>query len=214
MDINITKYCHIKDKSIIVNDELVFKNPEAANYNEFIRSVYKFSGMAYPKFYKMDNLSKLALVTSEILLKNSGIIEKYGKENIGVVFQNSSSTIDTDTEFQSTIDDHSKYFPSPSVFVYTLPNIMIGEICIKHKIFGENILMIESEFRPDVLCHQLNTLFEQQRVKSVIAGWIEQNKEHYDAFVYIAEDIKNEKNERSLLLNEENLKLKFNNINN
>ena len=202
MSIYITKYCHIKDKQINLNGELVFNNPEAANYSEFIRSAYKFSGTVYQKFYKMDNPCKLALVATELLLKNTGIIEKYGKENVGVVFQNASSTI----------DDRSNYFPSPSVFVYTLPNIMIGEICIKHKIFGENALMIEPEFATDRLCRQINLLFEQKRVKAVIAGWIEQSKEHYDAFVYIAEDLKNENKEGVILHNKENLELKYHKI--
>jgi hypothetical protein len=187
MEIYITKYCQISNKRFSLNGSIVFENNEAANFSEFIRCAYKFAGMAYPKFYKMDNPCKLAVVAAELLLKETGIIEKYGKDQVGVVLQNSSSTIDTDHDFQLTIDDRANYFPSPAVFVYTLPNIMIGEICIRHKIFGENALFIEPGFNAEALSRHIDLLFEEKRVRSVIAGWVEQNKEDYDAFLYLAE---------------------------
>jgi hypothetical protein len=187
MDIRITKYCQLTNHRITVNGESVFEGGEAGNYGEFIRSAYKYAGMAYPKFYKMDDLCKLALVAAEILLKDTDVITRYGKDNIGVVFQNGSSTISTDTEFQSTINDRGNYFPSPAVFVYTLPNIMIGEVCIRHKIFGENALFIEDVFNAEALAGHVDIFFEKNAVKCVIAGWVEQNHDHYDAFLYLAE---------------------------
>jgi hypothetical protein len=192
MDIGITKYCTIKNNRISVNGALVFEDTGSANFGEFIRMAYKFAAMSYPKFYKMDNLCKLALVATEILLKDEGIIEKYGKENIGVVFQNASSTIETDMKFQSTIDDRTAYFPSPADFVYTLPNIMIGEICIKHKLFGENALFIEKHFKPIELVRYIDFFIKKNFIKAAIAGYVEQNGNDYNAFLYLVEPIGSE----------------------
>jgi hypothetical protein len=187
MDIRITKYCHIKDKRILVNGVPVFEDPGTSGFGEFVRAAYKYAGMTYAKFYKMDDLCKLALVSAEILLKDTGIVERYGKENVGVILQNSSSTIDTDQKFQSTIDDRNNYFPSPADFVYTLPNIMIGEICIRHRIFGENALFIEERFDPEELARYLTLLFEKGRINAAIAGRVEQQGNDHESFIYLAE---------------------------
>lgn len=192
METLITKIVHIKNQSIKLNGKMVMEDHESATYSEFIRVAYKYAGMAYPKFYKMDNPCKLALIAAELLLKDTSLITKYGKENIGIVVQNASSTLSTDLEFQSTIDERSNYFPSPAVFVYTLPNIMLGEICIRHKFFGENALLIEPSFNPAALLRHLEILFAEKRVKVCLAGWVEENKSNYEAFLYLTETESNE----------------------
>jgi hypothetical protein len=138
MNLGIRKTVRIINGIVAVDGTTVLEDREQLAFPEFIRAAYKFAGMSYPKFYKMDNLCKLALIASEFLLKDTDVIERHGKDQLGLIVQNASSTYDTDMEYQATIDDHANYFPSPAVFVYTLPNIMLGEICIRHKIFGEN----------------------------------------------------------------------------
>lgn len=188
----VTKYVIIRNNIIYINGIPTYTEESAVIFKDFIRAAYKNAGIAYPKFYKMDDLCKLALLASEYLLKDIDVIEKYGKEFVGVVFQNASSTIDTDTVFQNTIDDRNNYFPSPAVFVYTLPNIMTGEICIKHKIYGENLLLIEPRFNPASLSDNVDMLLAEKRSKVCIAGWVEQNGENYEAFLYIAEHFKHD----------------------
>ena len=39
--------------------------------------------------------------------------------------------------FQETIQHADSYYPSPALFVYTLPNIVTGEIAIRNKYYGE-----------------------------------------------------------------------------
>jgi len=187
MSLSITKYCLIKDYKVIVNGEIVFKPEETTNFETFIKEAYKNLGTPYPKFYKMDNLSKLAFVASEYALKNSGFIERYEKDKIAVVFGNSSSTLIADTEHQKTISDKNNYFPSPAVFVYTLPNILIGEICIKNKIFGENELFVSKEFDAELLVNEINSLNFLSKADAFIGGYAEASYNKNETLVFLIE---------------------------
>lgn len=187
MELNITRYCRVIKNKVINNSEEAFLSESNANFEEFIKGAYKSLGLPYPKFYKMDGLSKLAFVTSEFLTRGIVLKDKYDGKDIGVVIENSSSTLVTDSEHQKTIDDRSNYFPSPSLFVYTLPNIMIGEICIKNKIFGENALLVSKEFDIQILVNYVDSLFETGKVNCCIAGWVEFNANYYESLLFLVE---------------------------
>jgi hypothetical protein len=122
-----------------------------------------------------------------MLVKQSDVLIKYDKEEIGVVIANSSSSLDTDYDYQNLISDKSNYFPSPSVFVYTLPNILIGEICIRHKIKGENAFFISHEFDPEQIIRYVTHLFDQDKMKACICGWVELMKDTYHSFLLMVE---------------------------
>lgn len=138
----ISKTCSIAGNKVRINDQCDFDGEQAIDFVQFIKSVYKHYKISFPKFYKMDNLSKLAFITSELLLMGIDIKERFEPIDLGIVLINSSSTLDTDDRYFKTITDKSNYFPSPAVFVYTLPNIMVGEISIRNKIMGENITFV------------------------------------------------------------------------
>jgi hypothetical protein len=211
MDIRITAYSLIRNNQIFLNGRMVFENREAGHFGEFIRSAYKYAELSYPKFYKMDDLCKLGLMAAEFALKESGALTRFEKDEIGLVFQNASATKNTDREFQTTIDDRANYFPSPAVFVYTLPNIMIGEICIRHKLFGENALFIGQEFKPEALCEYTDMLFRQNRIKALLAGWVELNGGNADAYVYFAEPAQETNVSTASRHDPENLRSQYNN---
>jgi hypothetical protein len=140
-DINITASCRISDHVVCKNEARVFENKDAS-LADFLLSVYHHFGINYPKFYKMDNLSKLGWLASEILLKDSFRKGEYKPAAIGVVLANASSSLDTDIKYYETVKD----IASPALFVYTLPNIVIGEICIRNHFEGENAFFIFEEF--------------------------------------------------------------------
>lgn len=109
------------------------------NFDEYIRTLYKESCSTNMKFFKMDNLSKLGYVAAEKLLNNIGLPENRTK--IAIILSNQSASLDTDYRHQKLINSNEEI--SPSVFVYTLPNIVSGEICIRHKLNGENTFFIQ-----------------------------------------------------------------------
>ena len=166
---------------ISFNNTILFED-DANNFKDFIKKAYKSLDIDYPKFFKMDNLSKLAFVAADVLLNNINI-----DENTAVILSNRSSSLDTDRKHQTSISDAKNYYPSPSVFVYTLPNICIGEICIKHQLFSENSFFIFDTFNPEHLWIQSQYLLKSGKANRVLCGWIDIDDSKYDAFVYVVE---------------------------
>src|SRR5258706_16052189 len=115
----------------------------------------------------MDNLSKLGWLASEILLKDNFRAEKYQPEETGLVLANANASLDTDLKYFETVKD----IPSPSVFVYTLPNIMIGEICIRNNFKGENSFFVSPEFDAAFLEQYVNDLMDNNVLQVCICGW-------------------------------------------
>ena len=168
----ITHYCVIKLPEIKVNGSVIF-NLSAAGPQEFLKSAYRNLNIGYPKFFKMDSLCKLAFLSAEVLLKDHEITRRYDAHQIGIILQNSSSSLEVDEKHQESISDRQNYFPSPAVFVYTLPNIMIGEIAIRHKIKGENAVLISELPDARQLFEYVNENFLRNRVKCCITGRVE-----------------------------------------
>ena len=137
----------------------------------------------------MDNMSKLAFLSSEILLKSTQITKKYKSDEIAVILSSGSSSLQTDFNYQQTINDRDNYFPSPSIFVYTLPNVMAGEICIRNNIKGENTVFISEKFDKEFLFSYVDILLRSGRVKACITGRIEYNypSGNYEAELYLLE---------------------------
>lgn len=137
--------------------------------------IYKQQIGDYPKFYKMDILARLAFVATEKTLSNSPLKEEDKKPAI-ILFNHSSSVV-ADRQFFDTIRDAENYFPSPSVFVYTLPNITAGEVAIRHHLCGETSFYILPE-RDEALMQQiLEATLAQTNATSAISGWVDAESE-------------------------------------
>ncbi|HCN84225.1 MAG TPA: hypothetical protein DIT07_11490, partial [Sphingobacteriaceae bacterium] len=142
----ITSSCLISNHAVYKNGELLFINKDA-DVPGFLLSVYKHFDINYSRFYKMDNLSKLGWLASEILLKNSFQKENYKPEDMGLILSNSNASLDTDQKYMASAKD----IPSPSLFVYTLPNIVTGEICIRNDFKGEDAFFLFDSFNADFI---------------------------------------------------------------
>ncbi len=186
----ITKYCVIKGHKVIVNGITEFEDSENLEYPKLMKAIYKHYDMKYPKYFKMDNLCKIAFLGSEILMKDNDHIKNIDPAKVGVILQNTHSTIDTDTKYVDTIKDKSNYFPSPAVFVYTLPNVMIGEICIRNKFQGENTCFISKDFEPDFMTEYINDLFKNDKIEACITGYADYVNGNYKAIMFLVEKIK------------------------
>lgn len=185
MKSEIISYIVIRGHNIWINDiEIKIDDVD----NNFLKSIYKYLDIKYPKFYKMDELSKLGFIASELLLrenKSVELIDKIDKNRMGLVLQNSDSTIDVDTEFYSLITQKENHHPSPALFVYTLPNILIGEIAIYNKFRGENALFVSEEYNPQLGVNYINSLLDKKKIDACMGGWINANSGSYEAFLYI-----------------------------
>lgn len=123
----------VESSRILLNDKEVYSS-DSVDFQDFIRSAFKTVCAPNMKFYKMDSLSKLGYVASEVLL--DGI--EYGEEDCGLILSGVYGSLDTDIRHQQIIDTETDASASPAVFVYTLPNVVEGEISIRHHIKGEN----------------------------------------------------------------------------
>jgi len=187
MELAITSYCTIRPWKAKVNGQVEFHDQNFITFAEFIKTLFKRQEISYPKFYKMDPLSKLGFLTAEMALKPVNI-DLYHKENIGVVLSNAAASLDTDITYQQSIANRDQYFPSPSVFVYTLPNIMIGEISIRHKLKGENAFFVSESFSPSTLTRYVEMLFDQKRVDACLTGWVELLNPAFSSFMCFVEN--------------------------
>ncbi len=89
----IKNWLTIRNSEIIISDESFFKSEEN-NLEIFLKSVYRHLKLDYPKFFKMDPLSKLAFLGSEILFWH----HRPPKET-ALVFSNAASSLQTDISY-------------------------------------------------------------------------------------------------------------------
>lgn len=129
---------HLTPKSVSLDGKMLnFVSSGAALLNE----IYRERVRDYPKYFKMDPLSRLGFIATELLLEEesskTGETRKRDCEDRAVILFNTMGSYADDVIYQRSIGEGEDFFPSPSAFVYTLPNIVTGEIAIRNKYYGE-----------------------------------------------------------------------------
>lgn len=175
--------CSISQGQILHNQALWLEDKEQP-FGKFIKHAYRQLDWHYPKFHKMDRLCKLATVTARILLQN-GTLEEYNSEDIAIVIANKTATYHTDSKHIASIQDRDHYYPSPAVFVYTLPNILVGELCIQYNIKGEAAFFIQEEKNLPFLFDYSQLLLESGVAKICLTGWVEYTETHYNSELHL-----------------------------
>lgn len=186
----ITSYAHIKNNQVSVNGEIIFQSDMSLSVVEFLSETYKALGVSYPKFHKMDAQCKLGFLCTEFALKGTDFLTETDLSKTAIVLSNAASSLETDRIHQHSIDDKSNYFPSPAVFVYTLPNITIGELAIKHKITGENAFFVSEQLDADLLANYTESLI-QSGTEAAIVGWVEVDDANFEAFIFLVQNTEN-----------------------
>ncbi|MBP5135143.1 MAG: 3-oxoacyl-ACP synthase, partial [Paludibacteraceae bacterium] len=127
----------------------------------------------YPKFHKMDTLCKAGFVAAELLLMAEGKIRFEECENRAVVLFNRASSLNADRKHQQSIQNMEDFYPSPAVFVYTLPNIITGEIAIRNKYYGETSFYVLADKNEELMKEICVSAFEDKMTQSMITGWVD-----------------------------------------
>lgn len=124
----------------------------------------------YPKYHKMDALSRLAFLATELLLSRGDVPQDSGRATI--LFNRTSSVV-ADRCHLGSIAKPGEFYPSPSVFLGTLPNIATGEIAIRHGYTGETSLYI-TDFRYEALMKKVvGSSFSLGGFRSLICGFVD-----------------------------------------
>ncbi|MDR2449727.1 MAG: hypothetical protein LBD52_07195 [Prevotellaceae bacterium] len=184
MELNISKYTYINQLFASVNGKklVVTGAPEKG---KFLTALYRKLNVEYPKFFKMDTLSKLGFLASELIFEN-GKQRFIPREDGVIICFNRSSSLETDILFQSSLEP-GNFFPSPSVFVYTLPNIVAGEIAIRNKFLGETSFYISEKFNPEQIFSAVDIAFQNNKTNFVLASWVESFELSCEVFMLLVE---------------------------
>ncbi len=169
---------NVGQNKVNIEPEIVFSSAET-DFGRFIREAFKHLGESNMKFYKMDDLCKLGYVAAGYLLKQA--TTTLLPQETGIVLANASASLDTDLKHQTLIDSGGNEAASPAVFVYTLPNVVAGEICIRHKIQGENTFFIAPQYDATRLEQYARIAMTDGGLKRCVVGWCELLQGNYRA---------------------------------
>lgn len=177
VDFEIVVKGRLKDNVIYINDVKHVLEDVSGN---ILDNFYRKENISYSKFFKMDNLSKAGFIVSELMFREVGFDTETSKKDMAIILCNRSSSSDDDLIYLRSINDEDNYFPSPSVFVYTLPNIVIGEIAIRNKILGESSFYVSEKRSEEMMLRQVRNVLLTKSVNYVLFGWVEALKGKYE----------------------------------
>lgn len=163
----MTTLAHIRitPSETLLNGKVISNSNISGIYREFIGD--------YPKFFKMDSLCKLGFIAAELILKGQTLVQK---ENASIILFNRNGSLITDRNYQKTIADDN-YFPSPALFVYTLANIVTGEIAIRHKICGESSFYVLSHQNDEMMLDVVKNAYLTSTPSFILTGWVDYEDE-------------------------------------
>ena len=155
---------------------------------DMLKALYRTHVGDYPKFYKMDPLCRLGFLASELLLQaeaeTEGLPRFTEREDRAVVLVGRSASVCADRAYQETIRSAEEFFPSPAAFIYTLPNIVTGEIAMRNHYHGETTYLLQET--PADVRRLLTQVLRAPGTHSVLGGWIDiANTDTFSANMYI-----------------------------
>ncbi|MBP6641937.1 MAG: hypothetical protein KA186_02535 [Flavobacteriales bacterium] len=122
-----------------------------------------------PRFVRMDRSSKLVSIAAAPFFAADGALSKYPKDRIGMVIMGTHGSMDTDQRYLDQLE--AENHASPGLFVYTLPNIAMGELSIQHGLHGSGLCLLSDA--PDIpqLHDACDILLHDHDMEAVICGW-------------------------------------------
>ena len=131
-----------------------------------LTALYRATVGDYPKFFKMDTACKLGFLLAEQLADAPRFTPR---EDRAVLMFSTCGSLCNDRHYEETVRE----FPSPSLFVYTLPNIITGEIAIRNKYEGETSAYVLERFAPETFVALVEQAFQDSVTASALCGWVD-----------------------------------------
>ena len=120
----------------------------------------------YPKFFKMDTLSRLGfLLTERLVAGEEGRFQP--REDRAVLVFSREGCLANDRHYVESMKD----FPSPSLFAYKLPNIVSGEISIRNKYAGETSAFVLEKYDEEAIFALVRQAFQDPVTQSAVVIW-------------------------------------------
>lgn len=131
-----------------------------------LTQIYRQEVGDYPKFFKMDVLSRVGFILTERMV-GQDTNRFQPREDRAVLVFSREGCVANDRNYVATMKD----FPSPSLFVYTLPNIVAGEIAIRNKYAGETSAFVLEEYNEKAIFELVRQAFQDPVTQSAIVIW-------------------------------------------
>ena len=93
------------------------------------------------------------------------------------MFFNHNSSISADFSYLRTFANKDDYYPSPSIFIYTLPNIVTGEIALRNKYNGESSFYILPRNCKKTINDIIFATLVDSEITSILTGWLDYKDE-------------------------------------
>ena len=146
-----------------------------------LTALYRARVGDYPKFFKMDTACKLGFLLAEQLADEPRFAPR---EDRAVLMFSTCGSLCNDRHYEETVRE----FPSPSLFVYTLPNIITGEIAIRNKYEGETSAYVLERFDPGTFVALVEQAFQDTVTASALCGWVDcRADDDFTAFAFLVE---------------------------
>lgn len=130
--------------------------------------IYKTQIGNYPKFLKMDKMCKLGFIAAELICREHQL-----ESDCAVIIFSRSGSLLNDIHYQQSMSD----YPSPALFVYTLPNIVTGEIAIRHQLHAET----SAYLLPYKDNNTIENIVYSSNHKQILYGWLEATENMFEA---------------------------------
>lgn len=183
--IKATHHVYISNEKVEVDGKDIEKRSTG---KPLLTELYKTCVGNYPRFYKMDMLGRLGFIATELLLKAEGGERFCERQDRAVVLVGHTGSLIADLNYLKSIENPDDYFPSPERFVYTLPNIVTGEIAIRNHYHGETCFYLLHERNEKTIREILSSVFLDSETQSIIGGWINcEDENKFEADLYIIE---------------------------
>ena len=123
------------------------------------------------RFFKMDLYSRLAYAGTALLAKDT--LEGTAPEERACIIFTGNGSVLADRKHLASFSTPGEFYPSPAVFINTLPNIVLGEIAVRFGVKGETSLVMLPG-RDDALMDRIVDLtVRSTRPAAVICGWVD-----------------------------------------
>jgi 3-oxoacyl-(acyl-carrier-protein) synthase len=124
-----------------------------SDFKTYIKGLFASVSEPYMKFSKMDDYCRLGTTAVQLLLDKAGGVSQYDPYEIALIVNTDTGCIESDLAHWDTITA-DEYVSSPAIFVYTLPNVVAGEISIKNKIKGEGVTLVSDTDDPKTIVEE------------------------------------------------------------
>ncbi|MBR3291869.1 MAG: hypothetical protein IKI66_06775 [Bacteroidales bacterium] len=177
------KHLHITPEGLWIDGQAV---PLENRGSALITEIFKKHLADGSRFFKMDLYSRLAYAATSLLAKDA--LEGYDPEDLALIIFTQNGSVMADRKHLSTFSDPEDFFPSPAVFINTLPNVVLGEIAVKNNIKGETTLVLLPHRDEAAMNRIIEATVSATRPSVMLCGWVDCDAE--DSFVADLEMLK------------------------